>query len=439
VNNQSDHVGARLALARALMAREDEALAAAELARVTKGSEVPAEAFVLEGSLRLKRGDTSGARAALERALQVDPTSREALATLTAMDVMRRDLASARRRVDAALDRAADDPQLLVLAAKVALAAGEHGSAERSLRRAIALDPTEITGFALLARLLHVQQRLQAVGQEFEAESRRDPTNLSAELMAAVAVHSRGDLPEAERRYEAILKKNPRAALAANNLAAIFIARGENLDRAEQLALSAAEQVPGQPDILDTLGTLYMKQTRYGLAIRYFQQAVASDPGKALLHYQLGLAYAKGAEAERARASFRKALALNPRLRAAQDALATQVFLERPPTGRRQPIGRPRHPPSERLLALHVTRLLELSGVHAQVAVGCPGQRLELGECHGVRDGECGKDRQPHTIVDDAIQSLGEGLSLCVTCAPRRALLCAKTCRIRACHRSSRF
>jgi Flp pilus assembly protein TadD len=159
--------------------------------------------------------------------------------------------------------------------------------------------------------------------REFDERARRERNPVRDMLVAAVAVHTAGDLADAERRYEAILKRDPRAALAANNLAALYVERGTNLLYAEQLALSAAEQVPTNGNVFDTLGAVYAKRGWHPSAIRYFRHAVALEPGNALFHYHLGHAYAASDDRERARESFQTAVRLNANFSAAREALTS--------------------------------------------------------------------------------------------------------------------
>jgi tetratricopeptide (TPR) repeat protein len=321
--NAPSNLDARLALIRAWIARNDDGLATSELARLRTGGAASAEMATLEGALALKRNDAAAARSAFVRALQLDPSSREALTALTTMDLSRRDFADARARTAAALAADPYSVDLLVLAARVSAAAGERSETESFLRRAIALDPLNITSFALLAQLFREGNRLKAAAAEFDGISQREPGNVWAPMMAAIIVHTAGETADAERRYQQILKLEPRAALAANNLAAIFLERGEQLGYATEIATHAVEQRPDEGEFLDTLGSLYYKREMYSAAIKHFLQAVAAGPTNAVFQYHLGLAYAKNAETERAGEAFRSALRLNPRFSAARQALTT--------------------------------------------------------------------------------------------------------------------
>lgn len=70
--------------------------------------------------------------------------------------------------------------------------------------------------------------------------------------MAGLILQAQGKDEEARKRYERIVEKDPHAAVASNNLAWMYASRGEQLDRALQLAQAAVAQVPeGAACVLD--------------------------------------------------------------------------------------------------------------------------------------------------------------------------------------------
>jgi tetratricopeptide (TPR) repeat protein len=323
LRNAPDGTGARLALVRALTARRDYKGAAAEIAAARKQAPASADTYVAEGALRLRMGDRRAARLAFERALELDPASREALKGVTTLDVLEGDVRAARARIEPRVTSFAGDPELTLLAGKVYLAAGDTGRAEQLLRQAIALDPLEIESVTLLARVLTQRRKLDPALAEFDAAAASDPRNVAARVIAAVIVHTQGKVADAAGRYESILKIEPRAALVANNLAAIYAEQGAQLAEAQRLAEFAVEQRPTHAGIRDTLGSVYLRRQLLGPAIVQFQESVAAEPNNALYHYHLGLALSKSGETKRARDAFKQAIRLNPRFGDAQQALSS--------------------------------------------------------------------------------------------------------------------
>jgi len=99
---------------------------------------------------------------------------------------------------------------------------------------------------------------------------------------------------------------------AANNLAWILAERGQDLDRALQLAQTAVSVAPERPELIDTLGWVYYKKNQPRQAILYFQQCIEKSPTVAEYHYHLGLALVKAGDPTGGRASLQRALDLKP-------------------------------------------------------------------------------------------------------------------------------
>ena len=116
------------------------------------------------------------------------------------------------------------------------------------------------------------------------------------------------------------METNPRAAVASNNLAWMYASRGEQLDRALQLAQAAKAELPDHPEVNDTLGFVYLKKQLPALAIPPLRLAVEKDPGNPAFHYHLGLAYSQTGDKAAARQALEQALKLKPDFEGAEDA-----------------------------------------------------------------------------------------------------------------------
>ena len=124
------------------------------------------------------------------------------------------------------------------------------------------------------------------------AASPGDPSLLSYAL--AETYQRAGDKDKAIAVYEAILKQNPRADVAANNLAALLSeAKGNkaNLDRA--LLLAKRFENASNPWFLDTLGWVYFLLGDNERALPLLQKAVTMAPKAPEFQYHLGMALYK--------------------------------------------------------------------------------------------------------------------------------------------------
>jgi Flp pilus assembly protein TadD len=150
------------------------------------------------------------------------------------------------------------------------------------------------------------------------------PRDVSVQTAAAVLLHAQNKEAEARVYYEKALQADPRAAVAANNMAWMYAERGENLDMALNLAQAAKQQLPDSPEVNDTLGLVYYKKGLYTLAVAPLQEAIAKDPTNPAYHLHLGLALAQTGDKNRSRQSLQ--LALASKLSPADSAQAQQAL-----------------------------------------------------------------------------------------------------------------
>ena len=89
----------------------------------------------------------------------------------------------------------------------------------------------------------------------------------AALTMSGLLLQAGGNQAEARKRFERAVAGDERAVVAANNLAWMYADAGEKLPEALRLARSAAELVPDNADMLDTLGWVYLKSSLPALAV----------------------------------------------------------------------------------------------------------------------------------------------------------------------------
>jgi tetratricopeptide (TPR) repeat protein len=308
---QPTNLDARLQLVRSLTASKDLQRAERELADLRTAYPKVSAVHVQSGLLALLKNDVAGARASFERAESVDPNSIDLLAGQIALDFKTNNAAGAKSRVEQRVKDAPTAP-LLILAARTYVAAGDQPAAERSLRQAIELDPALLPPYEMLGQLYVAQKKLTEARTEFESLAKRQAKPVSALTMVGMILMTQGQTEPAKKKFEEVLAIDPRAVIAANNLAWMYAETGGDLDTALKLAQTATAQAPDQPALMDTLGWVYYKKNLPELAIPLFESCVKKAPGNAVYHHHLGLAYLKAGKSAEARASLRRALANNP-------------------------------------------------------------------------------------------------------------------------------
>ena len=312
VANDPRSAEARLVLVRALIAQREFARADAELSGLLAAFPKAAGVNAAKGTLELLKGNKAGARAAFQRGFDSEPSSIAAVSGLSLLDVQEQKTADAVARVEKRLAAEPKRPELLLLAGRVYIADKNLKKAEQVLRQVLDLTPTMPEAYLRLTDVYRETQRIDAARAEFDALVARNGANVSARTMAAVLVHMKGDLEDAKRRYTELLTLEPRAAMAANNLAWIYADEKQNLDEAVGLAERATEQLPDYAEAWDTLGWVYQRKQLPLLAVVPFEKAVNQEPGNATFHYHLGVALAGTGDRARARESLQMALKLQP-------------------------------------------------------------------------------------------------------------------------------
>jgi tetratricopeptide (TPR) repeat protein len=109
-----------------------------------------------------------------------------------------------------------------------------------------------------------------------------------------------------------VLAIDPRAGVAANNLAYMDAEAGQNLELALHRALVAKSVLPNHAAVDDSLGWVHYKRGRFDLALQAFQQSVARAPTNPTSHYHLGVIHKEHGKLDLARAALEEALRLNP-------------------------------------------------------------------------------------------------------------------------------
>jgi putative PEP-CTERM system TPR-repeat lipoprotein len=320
VSAQPGDIAAQLVVARSLLASGNVDRAAAVTQKLA--SQWPDSAVVQNqvGMLALARRDRAGGRAAFEKALSLNNRLVEPLQALVSLDLQDGNAAAARTRVETRAQAEPTNGNVLALAGRTFAATGDLTRGEAYLRRAIEADSSNLEAYTDLARVYVTQNKLDQAVAEFDRAASKQPTAVGPPTIAAIIVSAQGNEAEAIKRYERVIGSSPRAAVASNNLAWIYASRGEQLDRALQLAQAAKAEVPDHPEINDTLAYVYLKKQLPALAIPPLQLAVGKAPDNPSFQYHLAMAHSQAGDKVAARVAVKRALALGTDFEGAADA-----------------------------------------------------------------------------------------------------------------------
>jgi tetratricopeptide (TPR) repeat protein len=313
-----DDVDAAVLVSRSLRAQGDLARAARELGTRISRTPDAAPLHIEMGWLALQRNDLPAARTSFDAALRIAPASYDALVGLVTIDLAQRNIQRARERVAESQQRTPGDPRLTILSARVSLAAGNTADAEQTLRTLVTADPSQLEAYDLLGRIAVSHGQLDRALAEYQTLADRSRAPAGPLTLVAMIQEARGDRDGARQQYEKVLAADPRAGVAANNLAWMYAEAGR-LDDALKLATVATEQLK-RPEADDTLGWVYYRKGLAQHAITAFERAVSKAPDNPIYHYHLGLAHLKEGHETEGRAALKRALALKSDFNGADEA-----------------------------------------------------------------------------------------------------------------------
>jgi len=187
-----------------------------------------------------------------------------------------------------------------------------YDDAVQVLRSLLKTDPKSAD---LLLRLAETQRRkgdVNAAIETFRLASQAAPADTRPLLQLGLLMDGTGRRDQAKPIYEQILKIQPDHPIALNNLAFIKAEEGQDLDEALTMAQRARQGMPNSPDVMDTLGWIYLKKNLSDDAIRTFKELVANSPNSASYHYHYGMALLQKGDKPSAKRELETAIRFNP-------------------------------------------------------------------------------------------------------------------------------
>ena len=309
INTVPGYGEAHLLLARANMANGNAAAAEAPIKVMVSNFPDSPQVQAELGLLLLAKSEPTRASEAFTRALAKDPLQVAALGGMITLDVQQKRGPAARKRLEEAVAAAPKNAELQLMAAQVyATTFGDFPAAEAAVKRVLAVDANNLVAFGLLARIYVQTNNLQAATTEFEKLAQKQPKSVFNQTAIGMLYYLQNRPGDAKAAFERALALDPRAPVAANNLAQLYSDRNENLDVAVQLAKTAKAGLPASHEVDDTLGWLYYKKGLAYQAIGSLRSAVAAQPENPIYLYHLGAAYALNKDKTNARHSLEKAL-----------------------------------------------------------------------------------------------------------------------------------
>ena len=301
------------ALAEIRLARKNFAGALAVANGVAKLGNNPGLADQIRASVFANQNRMDESVAALERAHAASPDAFPPVVGLVSDYVKLGKPDKAERMLQELLNKYPDNAELLILMGQTKQAQNKFDDAQKQYRAAIAKQPKDPNAYNALSDLFVKQKDYGSAGEVIKAGLQEQPQNLSLRLVAAGLHIQKGSDADAIAQYEAILKDQPNALLAINNLASLLLDHRSDKESMER-AFTLSDKLKGSavPQFEDTLGWAQLKKGDIKSAIATLEPVVAKLPDLAAVHYHLGMSYAADGKPDQAREQFQKALNLEP-------------------------------------------------------------------------------------------------------------------------------
>lgn len=279
---------------------------------------VPAHAAIVE--LHLRKQDIAGAKeqaAQLRKVLPKHPHSVFIDAQIALLD---NDPKRARELTQALLKWAPDSAPVLQLAGAVEAQLGSQVLAEAHYAKALQVNPGLALARRNLARLYVTRGQATRALHTIEPLIAGTSTDAEAFAIAGDAQLQLGDTQGAEASYTRATKLRPEEGQYRTTSALFRLARGDADSAFAQLEAIAAD--PKDSSAAMAIISARLKRHEFDLALKAMDALIAKQPKSASLLELRGRILAQRKDNAGARASYEKALAMEPRLFAATLSLA---------------------------------------------------------------------------------------------------------------------
>ena len=313
-------------------------------------------------SLALRGGKIDVAKAQVAKMKEIAPRDFRTLYSDALVSFVAGDAAAARDAIQRVLGAAPDNPQSLLLSGLVNSQLGSFAQAEDSLRKVLAKIPNEPTATRALAGVYLRSGRAPQAADTLSQALKRNPDDPLLLRALGEAYLASGNLKLATQAYERASALDKSDVAGRIRLAQVRMQAGETARAFSDLdALAASDSSKSQAEL--ALFAEHLRRREYDKALAAADAIQKKQPQSAIPYHLRGTVFLAKRDLRNARASFEKALELQPDYHAAAQNLAIIDIQEGHVDAARDRYARllAKHPNNEELL-LASAEVLRLSG-----------------------------------------------------------------------------
>ena len=237
--------------------------------------------------------------------------------------------AGARATLDTAMQENPDSPDLKLLSAALHAVEGDLEAAEAIYRELIAAYPQAELPLRLLVNMLAGAGRIEESRALLDEGLAAMPESGNLLWMKASYLERDKDFEGAIAIYEQLYEINSNSPVVANNLASLITTHRDDPDSLARAAnIVRRLRNTDVPAFQDTYGWIAYRRGDFEEAVTYLEPAAAGLPNDPMVQYHLGMTYAALGRGEEARTQLEKALEMAgdsplPQFETARETLAT--------------------------------------------------------------------------------------------------------------------
>jgi len=269
---------------------------------------------------QLGSGNMQQAIAALESVVALEPGQGNADAMLMATHLQLKEYDKALSVAQSWKKDQPNNPAVYNLEGGAYLGKKDIANARKSFEQALAARPDYLPAAENLAKLDMSDKNPEAAYKRFEKVLAADKDNVGAMIILANLSMSAGKPQEYVNWLEKAIKTKA-APLEPYQLLTAYYLKKPDPTKAMSVARSAQTSIPGNPDALDLLGATQLATGNKTDALATYYSLVNLAPKSPLSYVRLASVQALMRDNQKAKASLKQALTLNPDYRDAQTAL----------------------------------------------------------------------------------------------------------------------
>ena len=188
------------------------------------------------------------------------------------------------------------------------IAKKEYKQAAKLFKQAHIKSPSSVLALGLHRLLLHLKQN-EAAAKILVDWLEKQPQDHKVRLFLAMFYQTTKKTEQAILEYEAIIKQQPKAIAALNNLAWLYF------EKKDSRCVAIAEQIhqlePANPEIVDTVGWIMLNHGQQAQGLELLQQAAKGKPENLSIRYHFAVGLKKNNRQKEAKEELKKILAKN--------------------------------------------------------------------------------------------------------------------------------